>query len=137
MIPSTVERVPAHTAEHVNERIRRRTEENVARVTEGGPEAVSRHLKELDREWDTEPTLEANASLLAFTGVALGAFMNVWFLLLPAVVTAFLFQHALQGTARGLSSSARHGRKAEWSHCRSGPSSGSELRFIKFSSSLE
>ena len=59
MIPSTVERVPQHTAEHVNQEIRRRTEENVARYAAAGPEAIDRRLAELDREWDIERTLEA------------------------------------------------------------------------------
>ena len=55
MIPSTVERVPEHTAEHVNEQIRRQTEENVARYAAAGPAAVERRLADLDREWDIEP----------------------------------------------------------------------------------
>jgi len=97
MIPSTAQRVPENTATHVNDAIRRQTEENVARTIASGPEAISHRLSELDREWDTERTLEMNASLLAFTGVILGAFVNQWFLILPAVVTAFLFQHAVQG----------------------------------------
>lgn len=44
MIPSTVERVPEHTAEHVNEQIRRQTEENVARYAAAGDEVIDRRL---------------------------------------------------------------------------------------------
>ena len=44
-----------------------------------------------------ERTLEANASTLAFTGVALAAIVDRRFLVIPAIVTAFLFQHAVQG----------------------------------------
>jgi len=61
------------------------------------PQAINHRLQELDREWDTERTLEANASALGFIGVMLGAFASPWWLLLPATVTAFLFQHAIQG----------------------------------------
>ena len=57
MIPATAERVPAQTADHVNEDIRRTTEENVERAASGGPAAISRRLEELDREWDIERTL--------------------------------------------------------------------------------
>ena len=42
MLPSTVDRVPEHTAEHVNERIRRQMEERVARTAAAGPEASRR-----------------------------------------------------------------------------------------------
>ena len=38
-----------------------------------------------------------NASALAFTGIADGIFGDRRWLLLPALVTGFLFQHAVQG----------------------------------------
>ena len=41
--------------------------------------------------------LEANASTLAFIGTLLGAFVSPYWLILPALVTLFLFQHAVQG----------------------------------------
>ena len=97
MFPSTAQRVPQATAQHVNERIHQTTEQRIARYAFAAPEAIDRRLQELDREWDIERILEANASTLALIGVALGAFVSLWFLLLPAVVTAFLLQHALQG----------------------------------------
>jgi hypothetical protein len=40
---------------------------------------------------------EANAATLAIVGILLGAFVNVWFLVIPAGVGMFLPQHALQG----------------------------------------
>jgi hypothetical protein len=58
------------------------------------PEEVSRRLQELDREWDNERTLEANASSLALIGSALGALVDRRFFLIPAVVSGFLLQHA-------------------------------------------
>jgi hypothetical protein len=97
MLPSTSERVPRHTAPEVNKRIRRQTLANVARYRNAGPEAIVRRLDELDREWDIERAIEANAASIALVGVALGALVNAWFLLLPAAVCAFLLQHALQG----------------------------------------
>jgi hypothetical protein len=97
MIPSTVERVPLHTAEHVNEQIRRQTEERVARIAAAGPAAVERRLAELDREWDVERTLEANAATAVLVGVTLGATVDRKFFFFPAVVAGFLLQHAVQG----------------------------------------
>lgn len=97
MLPSTVERVPRHTSPEVNERIRRRTRENIAKYSDAGPERIARRLHELDHEWDIERAIEANAASIALTGVLLGAFADRRFLLLPAAVCAFLLQHALQG----------------------------------------
>ncbi len=97
MFPSTVERVPQHTPEAYNEAIRRQTEANVARLAQAGPAAIERRLVELDREWDIERTLEANAASVSLVGLALGAFVDRRLLALPAVVAGFLLQHALQG----------------------------------------
>lgn len=96
VLPPTAKRAALHTADHVNERIRRRTDAAIAYFAEH-PAEIDGRLEELDREWDIERTLEANAAALAFTGVVLGAAVDRRFLALPAVVTAFLFQHALQG----------------------------------------
>jgi len=97
MLPSTTARVPRHTAARDNEAIRRQTEDNVARVAAAGPQAIERRLVELEREWDIERTLEANAASVALLGVGLGVFVDRRFLLLPALVGGFLLQHALQG----------------------------------------
>jgi hypothetical protein len=95
-IPTTKDRVPAHTTDHVNERIRRETEERVRKLS-GQPATIGQRLRELNAEWDIERAIELNASALAFVGTALGYFVHPYWLLLPALVTAFLFQHAVQG----------------------------------------
>jgi hypothetical protein len=97
MIPSTVARVPAHTADSANEAIRRRTREDIARTAAAGPQAIDRRLEELDREWDIERTLEANAATVALVGLGLGTFVDRRFYLLPAAVAGFLLTHAVQG----------------------------------------
>ncbi|HBI43739.1 MAG TPA: hypothetical protein DDY78_12940 [Planctomycetales bacterium] len=97
MFPSTTERVPLHTAAHVNEQIRRRAEENVARYADASPEVIDRRLQELDQEWDVERTLEANAATAVLVGVTLGATVHKGFFFFPAVVAGFLLQHAVQG----------------------------------------
>ena len=58
---------------------------------------IGEHLGELDREWDIERAIELNASAIALTGVFLGATADRRFLILPALVTGFLLQHAVQG----------------------------------------
>jgi Protein of unknown function (DUF2892) len=63
----------------------------------GNPFAIQRRLRQLDREWDVERVLETNASLFALAGVILGAHLDRRWLWLPALVTGFLLQHAVQG----------------------------------------
>lgn len=96
MLPATTKRVSNQTSAEINRRIRNEAVERIAHHA-AHPEGIGRRLTELDREWDIERALEANASALAFTGVMLGAAVDRRWLALPVAVTAFLFQHALQG----------------------------------------
>jgi hypothetical protein len=92
-----MDRVRAHTAHHVNERIDTETEQRILRAAgKAGPE-LSRHIDALDAEWDVERWLETNASALAFTGTVLGLLVNKKFFAIPCLVLPFLFQHAVQG----------------------------------------
>lgn len=93
---STRSRVPAHTAEHINQRIQREIEQRVHSYHSNRHDIPAR-LEELDAEWDIERAIEANASVLAFAGVAMAAGGDRRWLVLPGLVTAFLFQHAVQG----------------------------------------
>ncbi|MCE9525229.1 MAG: DUF2892 domain-containing protein [Planctomycetales bacterium] len=97
MIPSTVDRVPKHTAAHVNQWIAEQTKKRVARYADASPASIERRLKELDQEWDIERTLEANAASACMAGVALGALVDRRFFFFPAVIGGFLLQHAVQG----------------------------------------
>ncbi|MGQ9367136.1 hypothetical protein [Azospirillum sp. A39] len=95
-LPATGRRVAAHTADSVNAAIRRRTAESVHRHARD-PMALDRRLEELEREWDIERALEANASTLALAGLGLAAAVDRRFMALPMAVAAFLLQHAVQG----------------------------------------
>lgn len=97
MLPSNVERVPRHTAGHINERIRQRQAEAVRQAVLHGPEEIDRRLAELDREWDIERVLEANAASVVITGCVLALLVDRRYFVLPALVGGFLLQHALQG----------------------------------------
>ena len=93
---NTRERVPRHTDEQVNRRIRAAMKRSVHYYSLHRAEIAGR-LRELDEEWDIERAIEANAAAVAFTGVALSATRGRGWLILPALVTVFLFQHAVQG----------------------------------------
>lgn len=71
MIPSTVDRVPQNTAEHVNQGIRCHTEDRVSRCAAAGQKAIDRRLAELNNEWDIELTLNANAAAASLVGLTL------------------------------------------------------------------
>jgi hypothetical protein len=97
MLPASTRRVPQHTADHVNEQIRRDTERRIARCAAAGHAAIDQRLAELDHEWDIERMLEANAATVSLLGLTLGATVDRRWFLLPTAVAAFLLQHALQG----------------------------------------
>ena len=94
-LPTTRDRVPDSTSDEVNRRIEQETADNVREALAQG--RIPQRITELDAEWDIERAIEMNASALAFIGTALGFFVHPYWLALPALVTAFLFQHALQG----------------------------------------
>lgn len=79
MKSTTINRVQQHSPAHANAEIRRQTELSVLyhawRLKESpdGVEELDRRLEDLDREWDIERTLEANAASLALVGLALAA----------------------------------------------------------------
>lgn len=96
MFADTTTRVPRHTPDNLNERIREKTRLNLIRwgTTE---ENIEERMKALNREWDIERVLEANASSLVVIGTLLGVFLNPWLHLIPFLVGGFLLQHAVQG----------------------------------------
>jgi hypothetical protein len=97
MLADTVSRVAEHTADEANQSIRRRAEENIELYSAAGDDFIDQRLAELDREWDIERLLEANAASVVLAGLLLSATVSRRWLLLPTAVGAFLLQHALQG----------------------------------------
>jgi len=95
-LPATAQRVALRTPAHVNRKIERMIERSVA-YYRGNQDEIPERLKQLDREWDIERAIEANASSLMLVGLGLGLGVDRKFLALPLVVSAFLLQHALQG----------------------------------------
>jgi hypothetical protein len=92
---STRNRVPAHTAPKINERIQEEIEAN-SRYFRQNPQQVRQRLRELDHEWDIERAIEANAGAIGLAGILLSFTDRRW-IVVPLFVTGFLFQHAVQG----------------------------------------
>ena len=97
MLPTTTTRVAEHSAESANQRIRRRTRKNLEHYRAAGGDLIDRRLQELDREWDIERLLEANAASAVLAGLLLSGAVSRKWILLPVAVGGFLLQHALQG----------------------------------------
>jgi hypothetical protein len=97
LIARTGERVERITSPRSRGRIERATRRSLKSTAAKGKSGIDRRLGDLDREWDIERTIEANASTLALAGTLLGIFVHRRFFALPIAVSAFLLQHALQG----------------------------------------
>ena len=93
----TGERVRSVTANQHNAEIDNFTILNLEYYGSEGSAAIDARIDELDREWGIERTLEMNAGAFAFTGLLLGAIVSRKWLILPAIVGAFLMQHAVHG----------------------------------------
>ncbi len=97
LFPPTSLRVNLHTNKQTNAKIQDRTEADVILYGEKHKDEISKRINELQCEWDTERTLETNASILILISLLLGFLINqIWFIL-AGIVAAFLLQHALQG----------------------------------------
>lgn len=95
-LSTQTDRVRRHTTEAAIARIDAQTRQNIRQHARSA-ESISRRLAQLEREWDVEQTLEANAGTLALTGAILGTTVSRrWFWLTGTVLT-FLFQHATSG----------------------------------------
>lgn len=109
MLPHTTTRVSEHTPYHVNQKILEQIKSNIKKYSEDGSEIIDSRINELDREWDIERVLEANAAIIVLIGLGLGVFVHSLFYLVPALVAGFLLQHALQGWCPPVSFFRRRG----------------------------
>jgi hypothetical protein len=91
------DRVRQSSPSAANEAIDREMEERLRAYRSADRDEIDKRLACLDREWDVERVLEANAASLVIAGTVLGASHDRRWLFLPAVVGTFLLQHAVQG----------------------------------------
>jgi hypothetical protein len=80
-------RIQENTGENVNESIHEQTKRNIAYFAGKGRDGINRRLEELDREWDVERLLEANAASIALLGLGLGASVDRRLFALPVYNT--------------------------------------------------
>lgn len=91
------DRVRKNTADKINRRIDLKTNDNIRAYTNRDSGAIRARIMELNKEWDIERALEITSGLNVLIGLTLGLTVNKKWLLLSAISSAFLVQHALQG----------------------------------------
>lgn len=96
IVSMNASRVAQNTPAKTNDQLQRRLHEHIEYYRKH-PEEIQARMKELNREWDIERTLEVNSSALTLTGLLLGATVSRKWLILPIAVQAFFLQHAVQG----------------------------------------
>lgn len=96
MINATTQRVRKNTPERFNRQISRETDARIAYYA-AHPDQINARLDELEREWDFERTLEAEAPVMTLTGLLLGMTVSRKFLILPLFAQSMVLLHALQG----------------------------------------
>ena len=90
------DRARKHTAESVLRRIDDDTAQHLHEHADN-PALVSERLATLDREWDLDRVIEAEASVMGLVGLALGLFARREFLAVPIVVGSAVFLYATTG----------------------------------------
>ncbi|HEX6949558.1 MAG TPA: hypothetical protein VF127_08150 [Nitrospira sp.] len=94
-LPET-ERVQRHRDQDLDARNIGRTEFDAGSFA-ADPRLIDMRLDDLDREWDMERALEANAAAASLISLILGRLINRrWYFLSTAVAT-LLLQHAVRG----------------------------------------
>jgi hypothetical protein len=91
------DRVRARTQPEINRRIDVELEQRLHFYAAQDKQAISERIAALDREWDIERVLEANAATASLLGLLLTVTRGRKWILLPLVVSGFLLQHARQG----------------------------------------
>lgn len=93
----SADRVRTHTAESVLRRIDERTVSTLAELADADAGVIARRLDELDREWDCDRVVEAEAAASGLAGLALGTLVSPAFLAATGIVAGAVFIHAVSG----------------------------------------
>jgi hypothetical protein len=92
-----IDHIRANTWPEVNEQLDREAQIRL-RDAAGSPAGdLNDRIEALDREWDFERVVEAEASFMGLTGLAIALAMDRRLLVLPAFVASMLFLHATHG----------------------------------------
>jgi hypothetical protein len=91
------DRVRCSSSANMNKDIENKILINLKNNENASSDKITERIIELEKEWSMERWLELNASTLAFIGLLLGVFVNIYWLFFPGLVLPFLALHAIQG----------------------------------------
>ena len=93
------DRVRRNTSPEVNSSIDQETNVRLLQYKYQGAskEEIARRISQLEKEWDIERTLEANAASFSLLGLVMARVHSRKWLWLSTGVAGFLLQHAVQG----------------------------------------
>lgn len=97
VLPATTQRVAAYTNPDVNKMIRSNTLENLTCLEDGEEAEISKRIRKLNSEWDTERFEEAKAAVCVMGCSLFGIAKNKYWSFLTLIAATFLLQHALLG----------------------------------------
>lgn len=95
--PSVSDRVRANTWPDVNDRLDNDVQLRLRDAAGSSADELTWPITQLDREWNFDRALEAEAALTGLVGLALGAAVDRRLLVLPGFVAAMLVVHATHG----------------------------------------
>lgn len=96
-LPNTRRRIENYTPRSLRVAIARRTRQNIDRYARADAVALTERIAELDREWDVERWIAAEAPLTVLAGLTLAGTVDRRWLLLSGVAATMLIVHGLTG----------------------------------------
>lgn len=113
IIPPSTKRVELHTNKHVNDTIIEKTLNNINKIRNSSNknDDISKLIEELNREWDTERILEANAAAITLLSIILGFLFSYYWFTFAGFISFFLLVHAVQGWCPPLPIIRRMGKR--------------------------
>lgn len=96
-MPTATETAPRPTPRHVLQCIDAEATARLEHYAAADAAATAQRLDQLDREWDLDRLIEAEAAVSGLLGLLLGGLSHRRWWLLPAWVSTLLVSHALSG----------------------------------------
>lgn len=96
-LPDTRRRIENYTPRSIRVAIARRTRHDIERYARADAVALTERIAELDREWDVERWIAAEAPLTILAGVALAGTVDRRWLLLSGFAASMLIVHGFTG----------------------------------------
>ncbi|MDS0528067.1 DUF2892 domain-containing protein [Clostridium sp. SHJSY1] len=93
----TRKRMKINTNKCVNSKIKRKTLENIEDYTNEPDDEIRCRIAKLNKEWDVEKLLQANAGAILIFSYILGTKVDKKWFSITGIVGGFLLQHAFQG----------------------------------------